>query len=101
MVSIWLMIVKGSGKSLVMKKNRLRETKPVFIKCHRFAENLLAILLDPGRAQASEAMLVDGELPGKEFVDRQRVAAAGFLEGKQAAAHRGNDFGLTANDPPL
>src|SRR5215207_4282675 len=46
-------------------------------------------------------MLIDGKLPGQEFVDRQRVAAAGLLKGEQAAANRGNDFGLTANDPPF
>jgi hypothetical protein len=62
---------------------------------------LLAILLDSGSAQSGKAMLVDGKLPGQEFIDGQRVAAAGFLKGEQAAANRGNDFGLTANDPPF
>ena len=66
-----------------------------------FPKGLLAILLDAGGAQSGKAMLVDGELPGKEFVDRQRVAAASLLEGEQAAADRGNDFGLTANNPPF
>src|SRR6185436_10274368 len=37
---------------------------------------LLPVLLDAGGAQAGEAVLVDGELPGQEFVDGQRVAAA-------------------------
>jgi hypothetical protein len=46
-------------------------------------------------------MLVDGKLPGQEFIDGQRIAAASFLKGKQAAADRGNDFSLTANNPPL
>jgi hypothetical protein len=46
-------------------------------------------------------MLIDGELPGQEFVDSQRVAAASLLKGEQAAANRGNDFGLAADDPPL
>jgi hypothetical protein len=46
-------------------------------------------------------MLIDRELPGKEFIDGQRVTAAGFLKGKQAASNCGNDFGLTANNPPL
>jgi hypothetical protein len=64
-------------------------------------EGLLAILLDPGGAQSGKAMLIDRELPGKEFVDGQRVAAAGFLKGEEAAADRGNNFGLTANNPPL
>jgi hypothetical protein len=65
------------------------------------AEVLLPILLDAGGAQSGEAMLVDGKLPGQEFVDGQRVAAAGFLEGEQAAADRGNDFGLAADHPPF
>jgi hypothetical protein len=64
-------------------------------------EGLLAILLDAGGAQSGKAMLIDGKLPGEEFVDGQRVAAAGLLEGEQAAAYCGNDFGLTANNPPF
>jgi hypothetical protein len=66
-----------------------------------FARRLLAILLDTGGAQSRQAMLVDGKLPGQEFVDRQRVAAASLLKGEQAAADRGNDFGLTADNPPF
>src|SRR5712671_6014395 len=62
---------------------------------------LLPILLDAGGAQSGKAMLVDGKLPGQEFVDGQGVAAAGFLEGEQAAADRGNDFGLAADHPPF
>jgi hypothetical protein len=62
---------------------------------------LLAILLDAGGAQSGQAMLIDGKLPGQEFVDRQGVAAASLLKGEQAAANRGNDFGLTADDPPF
>jgi hypothetical protein len=83
-----------------MKKNGFAERS-------RFSSNvaigagLLPILLDAGGAQARKAVLVDGKLPGQELVDRQRVAAAGLLEGEQAAAHSGNDFGLTANNPPF
>src|ERR1700758_1513587 len=62
---------------------------------------LLAILLDSGGPQSRKTMLVDRELPGQEFVDGQRVAAASFLEGQQAAANRGNDFGLATDTPPL
>ena len=62
---------------------------------------LLAILLDPRGAQSCKAMLIDGKLPGKEFVDGQRVAAASLLKGEQAAAHCGNNFGFTANNPPF
>jgi hypothetical protein len=101
MVSIWLTKVKGWGESSTSKK-RLRKTKPIFIKIVRVLEGcLLAILLDAGGAQPGKAMLIDGKLPGKEFVDGQRVAAASLLEGEQAAAHSGNDFGLPADDPPF
>jgi hypothetical protein len=62
---------------------------------------LLAILLDAGGAQSGKAMLIDGKLPGKEFVDGQRVAAASLLEGEQTATHSGNDFGLPADNPPF
>ena len=61
----------------------------------------MAILLDAGGAQASEAVLVDGELPGEEFVHRQRVTAACFLEREQSAANRSDNLGFTANDPPF
>jgi len=82
--------------------------KTGFASQSRFSSNavgslrsLLAVLLDAGGAQAGQAMLVDGELPGQEFVDGQRVAAAGLLEREQTAADRGHDFGLAANDPPF
>ncbi len=54
-----------------------------------------------GGTQASQAMLIDGKLPGQELVDRQRVTAACLLEGEQAAADRGHDFGLAADYPPF
>ena len=101
MVSIWLTKVKAGGESLDMKKID-------FAKRSRFSSNvavsgrrLLPILLDSGGTKPGKAMLIDGKLPGKEFVDRQRVAAASLLKGEQAAADRGNDFGLTADDPPF
>ena len=62
---------------------------------------LLAILLDAGGAQSRQTVLVDGKLPGKEFVDGQRVAAASLLEGEQATANCGNDLGFTADNPPF
>jgi len=65
------------------------------------AERLLAILLDAGGAQSGKAVLIDGKLPGQEFVDGQRVAAAGLLEGEQTAANRSDDLGLTADNPPF
>src|SRR5258708_14056369 len=62
---------------------------------------LLPVLLDARRAQAGEPVLVDGILPGEEFLDGQRIAAAGFLERKQSAAHGGDHLGLAPNDPAL
>src|SRR5262245_5213171 len=80
--------------------------KTGFAKRRRFSSNpiwqvLLAVLLDAGGAKARQAMLVDRELPGEEFVNSQRVAAAGLLEGEQAATNGSDDFSLAANDPPL
>src|SRR3569833_4486641 len=80
--------------------------KTGFAKRGRFSsnaiwENLLAVLLDAGGAQAGQTVLVDREQPGEEFVDRQRVAAAGLLEGEQATPNGGDNFRLAANDPPL
>jgi hypothetical protein len=81
--------------------------KTGFAKRSRFSSNLsvreslLPILLDPGGPQACQTMLIDGKLPRQEFVDGQRVATAGFLEGEQAASDRCNDFGLAADDPPF
>jgi hypothetical protein len=64
-------------------------------------ETLLAILLDAGGAQTGQTVLIDGKLPGQEFIDRQGVAAAGLLKGEQTTADGGNDFGFTANNPPF
>jgi hypothetical protein len=41
---------------------------------------LLTVLLDTRRAQAGEAVLVDGILPGEEFLDGQRITAARLFE---------------------
>ena len=100
MVSIWLTRVKSRGESSHMKKIGLA-TRADLHQIRIGSEGLLAILLDAGGAQSGQAMLIDGELPGQEFVDRQGVAAAGLLKGEQAAADRGNDFGLAADDPPF
>ena len=67
----------------------------------REPKGLLAVLLDAGGAQSGQTMLVDGELPGQEFVDRQGITAAGFLEGEQAASDPCDDLGLAADDPPF
>jgi hypothetical protein len=101
MVSIWLTQVKRSGESLNMKKIGFAERSRFSSNADRSGRRLLPVLLDSGGTQPGKAMLIDGKLPGKEFVDRQGVAAAGLLEGEQAAANRGNDFGLTADDPPF
>jgi hypothetical protein len=61
----------------------------------------LAILLDSGGAQSGKAVLIDGKLPGQEFIDRQGVAAAGLLKGEQTTTDGGNNFGLTADNPPF
>ena len=61
----------------------------------------MAILLDAGGAQSRQPMLIDGKLPGEEFVDSQGVTAAGLLQREKATADCGNDFGFTANDPPF
>src|SRR3978361_247988 len=101
MVSIWLTTVNGGGESLNMKKigfahgGRVSSNDAIVLKA------LLPILLDTGSTQPGKAMLVDGKLPGQEFVDRQGVAAASLLKGEQAAANRGNDFGLAADNPPF
>jgi hypothetical protein len=44
-------------------------------------------------------VLIDRELPGKKFVNRQRISAASFLEGEKASAHGGDNLSLAANDP--
>src|SRR4249919_3292897 len=102
MVSIWLTKVKSSDKSSAKtkhEKNRPRRAGPIFFKSSRFPDCLLAILLDAGGAKARQTVLVDGKLPGEEFVDRQGVPAAGLLEGEKSATDSGDDFGLTADDP--
>jgi hypothetical protein len=62
---------------------------------------LLAILLNAGGPQTGQTVLIDGKLPRQKFVDRQGVSATGFLKREETAAHCGNDFGFTPNDPPL
>jgi hypothetical protein len=100
MVSIWLTRLKGWGETSNIKKIGLPRRS-------RFSSNvvglavLLAILLDAGGAQSREPMLIDGELPGEEFVNRQGVTAASLLQGEQATTNRGDDFGFTADNPPF
>jgi hypothetical protein len=101
MVSIWLTKVKGRRKSSKQKKSASQGEADFTQMPTAPGARLLAILLDPGGAQPRKAVLIDGKLPGQEFVDGQRVAAAGLLKGKQAAANRCHDLGLTADNPPL
>jgi hypothetical protein len=82
-------------------KNRLPAREPVFIELEILKIRLLAILLDAGGPQASQTVLVNGELPGEEFIDRQRITAAGFLQRQEATAHSSDDFGFAADDPPF
>src|SRR3954471_1872613 len=102
MVSIWLTKVKSSDKSSAKtkhEKNRPRKAGPIFVKSRRFPDRLLAILLDAGGAKTRQTVLVDGKLPGKEFVNRQGITATSLLEGEKSATHSGDDFGLAADDP--
>jgi hypothetical protein len=101
MVSIWLTQVKGGGESLNMKKIGFAERSRFSSNAAISGRRLLPVLLDTGGTQPGKAMLIDGKLPGKEFVDSQGVAAASLLKGEQAAANRGNNFGFTADDPPF
>jgi hypothetical protein len=84
-----------------MKKTGLPDEDRFSSNSVRSGNRLLTILLDAGGAQSRKAMLVNGKLPGEEFVDRQRVAAASLLKGEQATANCGNDFGFAANHPPF
>jgi hypothetical protein len=103
MVSIWLTKVKDRSKSSKTAKIGLAKPSRLSSNADRypFGRRLLAILLDSGGSQPRKAVLIDGKLPGEEFVNGQRITAAGFLEGKQAAADRGNDFGLATDNPSL
>ena len=65
-------------------RERFRQTKDGESRLQRFTNAregaLLSVLLDAGGAQASETMLVDRCLPGEEFLDREGIAVAGFVE---------------------
>jgi hypothetical protein len=58
-----------------------------------------AVMLDPGRPQAGEAMLVDGSLPVEEFIDGKGIALASLLEAQEATADSRDDLGLAADNP--
>ena len=52
-------------------------------------------------AQTAKSKLVDRLLPGTEFIDGQRVAAACLLERKQTTANRGYNLGFATRHPTL
>jgi len=56
-------------------------------------------LLNARGTQTGKAMLVDRELPGQEFIDSQRITAAGFLKREETTANSGDNLGLTSDDP--
>jgi hypothetical protein len=66
---------------------------------HAANKRLLAVLLNAGGPQTSKAVAVDRVLPSQEFLDSQRIAAAGLLERKKASAHGRNDFRFSSNHP--
>jgi hypothetical protein len=101
MVSIWLTTVNGGGENREMKKTGFARQGRFSLNAVGSLRSLLAVLLDAGGAQAGQAMLVDGKLPGQEFVDGEGVAAASFFQRQQPAADRGHDFGLAAYHPPF
>jgi hypothetical protein len=100
MVSIWLTKVKAGAK-LPKRKKSAWQGEADFPQMPMSRAQLLAVLLDSRGSKPCKAVLIDGKLPGQELVDSQRISAAGFLEGQQAAANRGNDFRLATDDPSL
>src|SRR5688500_13290615 len=91
----------GAGKSSAFPQYDIAGAEPATTKSsvRLLARKLLAILLNARGAQACEPVLVDGILPGEELFDGQRVAAAGFFERQQTAAHGGNNLGLAPDNP--
>jgi hypothetical protein len=59
----------------------------------------MAVLLDARSTQTCKTILVDGCLPGQEFLGRQLVALARFLETEKATANGGYDLSLAPDDP--
>src|SRR6267378_4300372 len=60
---------------------------------------VITIDLQPGYAQPRHAMGLDRALPGGELLDRQFVAAAGFLKTNGAATDGVDDHRLTPRHP--
>jgi adenine-specific DNA methylase len=87
---------------LVELPRRIHEWMPRLAEEGVVGADAIFACLGPARgAQTGETVSVDGILPRKKFVDRERVAAAGFLQREESAAHGSNDFGLASNHPAL
>src|SRR6267143_1605304 len=65
----------------------------------RTDRGVIAIYLQPGYAQAGHSMGLDRALPGGELLDRQFVAAAGFLKTNGAATDGVDDHRLAPRHP--
>src|SRR5271165_3820385 len=68
----------------------------------RFGEpsgRCIAVDLQPGHAQTCDPVGFDRTLPGEEFLYRQLVAVANFLETDGAAAHRVDHHRLAPGHP--
>src|SRR5678816_2846760 len=61
----------------------------------------VAVMLDPSNPQARHSAALYSPLPTGELFQAQRIELAGLVDGKQAARHRSDDFGLAANDPAI
>ena len=62
---------------------------------------VVSVNLVPRRPQAGNTVAVKIAPPGEEFVDREVVHPAGFLDGNSAAAHGGDENRLALNRPAL
>ena len=66
---------------------------------HPIEASLLPILLSSRGTQAGGAVAVDRALPDEKFIDRERVAAASFLQREQTTAHGSYHLGLATDHP--
>src|SRR5262245_56557242 len=60
---------------------------------------LVAVLLDPGHAEAGHAAAIDRALPARELFQAKRIALTSLVDGQKAAGNGGHDLGLPADDP--
>ena len=59
----------------------------------------LAIVSNPSDAKTRHAGAVDGALPTGELLDAQRIYLASLVDGQKPAGNRGDDLGLSSDDP--